>query len=142
VLQEIRKHWPQEKSIILRISAEDYKDGGNNCEDLGRIVNLAKEYGLDLINVSSGGVVIADVISYPGYQLKFAEKIRDYTKLPVIAGGLITAAEMAEEALQNDRADYIYLGRALLRDPNWPYHSAKALGVEVKITEQYERAYL
>ncbi len=141
VIRGIRLNWPKEKPVILRISAEEYEKGGNKCEDLGKIINLVKKYGIDLINVSSGGAVMTKINTYPGYQLKFAEKIKDYTGLPVIAGGLVTTAEMAEKALQNERADYIYLGRELLRNPNWPFYAAKALGYEIKIAEQYERAY-
>jgi len=75
IIQEIRQHWPKEKPVILRISAEEYHEDGNKCEDLGKIINLVKEYGIDLINVSSGGVVLTKVNTYPGYQLKLAEKI-------------------------------------------------------------------
>ena len=141
VLEKIHQHWPSNKPVILRISAEDYLEEGNHPEELARMINLVKELGLDLINVSSGGTVLAKITPYPGYQLQFAEKIKELTKLPVMAGGLITRAEMAEEALQNKRADYIYLGRELLRNPNWPQDAAKILRDEIEPPKQYERAY-
>ena len=141
ILQGINRHWPEDKPVILRVSAEDYRKEGNHWEDLGKIINLVKDEGIDLINVSSGGAVQAKIRPYPGYQLQFAEKIRDYTKLPVMAGGLVTTPEMAEEALQNQRADYIYLGRELLRNPHWPMDAAKALNEEIPAPKQYERAY-
>ncbi len=141
ILQGINRYWPEDKPVILRISAEDYQKEGNHWEDLGKIINLVKDEGIDLINVSSGGAVQAKIRPYPGYQLQFAEKIRDYTKLPVMAGGLVTTPEMAEEALQNQRADYIYLGRELLRNPHWPMDAAKALNEEIPAPKQYERAY-
>ena len=141
VMEEIHRYWPSNKPVILRISAEDYKDEGNHPEDLAKMINMVKELGLDLINVSSGGAVLVKIKPYPGYQLQFAEEIRNITKLPVIAGGLITRGEMAEEVLQNNRADYIYLGRELLRNPHWPHDAAKILRDEIEPAKQYERAY-
>lgn len=141
ILEEVHRHWPWNKPVILRISAEDYIEEGNHPKDLARMINLVKEIGLDLINVSSGGAVLAKINPYPGYQLHFAEEIRNLTKLPVMAGGLITRGEMAEEALQNHRADYIYLGRELLRNPHWPQDTAKILRDEIIPPKQYERAY-
>ncbi len=141
ILEEVHKHWPWEKPVILRISAEDYVKEGNHPEDLARMINLVKEIGLDLINVSSGGAVLAKIHPYPGYQLDFAKTIKKLTEIPVMAGGLITRGEMAEEALQNHRADFIYLGRELLRNPHWPLEAGKILRDEIKAPEQYHRAY-
>lgn len=141
VLEEVHRYWPKTKPVILRVSAEDYQEEGNHPEDLSKIINLVKGQGLDLINVSSGGVVPAKIKPYPGYQMQFAEKVKEETKLPVMAGGLITRAEMAEEALQNNRADYIYLGRELLRNPHWPQDAARVLRDEIEPPKQYERAY-
>lgn len=141
VMEEIHQHWPSNKPVILRVSAEDYKEDGNHPKDLARMINMVKELGLDLINVSSGGAVLAKIKPYPGYQLHFAEAIRNITKLPVMAGGMITRGEMAEEVLQNNRADYIYLGRELLRNPHWPHDAAIVLRDEIEPAKQYERAY-
>jgi NADPH2 dehydrogenase len=139
VIQAVREVWPREKAIILRISAEDYVEEGNHPEDLAQIINLVKNDGIDIINVSSGAVVPARIKAYPGYQIKFAEVIREKTELPVIAGGLITRADMAEEILQNNRADMIFLGRVLLRNPYWPLNADYELDNETTWPNQYER---
>lgn len=139
VVKAIREIWPKEKAIILRISAEDYIKEGNHPEDLANIINLVKEDGIDIINVSSGGVVPARIKSYQGYQIKFAETIKENTNLPVIAGGLIISAHMAEEILQNDRADMIFLGRVLLRNPYWALQADYELDSEIVWPEQYAR---
>ena len=47
---------------------------------------------------------------------------------------------MAEEIIQNNRADLVYLGRELLRNPNWPLRAAKKLGIEINWPIQYERS--
>ena len=57
VLDEVRNVWPEEKPIEVRITAEDYQEGGNHAGDLGHMLNLIKNKGIDSINVSTGGLV-------------------------------------------------------------------------------------
>ncbi|MGN9163951.1 NADPH dehydrogenase NamA [Tissierellaceae bacterium HCP3S3_D8] len=140
IIREIKTVWPEDKPIILRVSGEEYVDKGNHPEDLVDIINLIKDEGIDLINVSSGAVVTADIDAYPGYQIPFAEIIKRGTGLPVIAGGLITEPEMAEEILQNSRADFIFLGRELLRNPYWPLQAATRLNEDIEWPASYSRA--
>lgn len=140
VIKEIRTVWPDEKPIMVRVSAEDYVSAGNHPEDIGMIINLVKSAGIDVVHVSSGAIVPAKINTYPGYQVKYAEIIKEMTGLPVIAGGLITSPLMAEEIIQNERADLVFLGRELLRNPYWPLHAAKELGQEIKWPFQYERS--
>jgi NADPH2 dehydrogenase len=139
ILSAVREVWPEDKPIILRVSAEDYTAGGNHPEDLADMINIVKSEGVDIVHVSSGGVVPVPISVYPGYQVKFAEIIKEKTGLPVIAGGLITAPDMAEEIVKNDRADLIFLARELLRNPYWPLMAANELKAEVAWPQQYER---
>jgi NADPH2 dehydrogenase len=140
ILREIKNVWPKEKPIIVRVSAEDYAEGGNHDDNMASILNALKTEGIDLVNVSSGAVVNITMKVYPGYQTKFAETIKKSTQLSVITGGLITSALMAEEILQNERADFIFLGRELLRNPYWPLQAAKELNEELEWPVQYTRA--
>ncbi|HHZ01960.1 MAG TPA: NADPH dehydrogenase NamA [Tissierellia bacterium] len=142
VLRGVREVWTEDKPLILRVTAEDYVEEGNHPEDLAELINLVKEDGVDIINVSSGGLVNIVPKAFQGYQVKFAEVIKERTGLPVIAGGLIIDPHMAEEILQNKRADLVYLGRELLRNPNWPLLAAHELKDEVPWPSQYERAKL
>lgn len=140
ILQEVKTVWPKEKPIIVRVSAEEYVEEGNHDSVVASILNSLKQEGVDLVNVSSGGVVSAALKAYPGYQVKFAETIRKETALPVIAGGFITSPSMAEEIVQNDRADLVFLGRELLKNPYWSLQAAKELREEIEWPYQYERA--
>ncbi len=139
ILQAVQAVWPKEKPIILRVSAEEFSEDGNHASDLASIINGLKDDGIDLVNVSTGGLINAGTNTYPGYQVKSAEIIREQTKLAVIAGGLITSPLMAEEILQNERADFVFLGRELLRNPYWPLQAAKELGEDIQWPVQYER---
>ncbi|MEN1761302.1 NADPH dehydrogenase NamA [Anoxynatronum sibiricum] len=140
VLAAVKEVIPEELPLIVRVSAEDYVPEGNRPEDLAALLNLAKDTGIDLVNVSSGAVVNAHINTYPGYQVRFAETIRQLTGLPVMAGGLITSPLMAEEVLQNERADLIFLGRELLRNPYWPLQAARELREELEWPLQYQRS--
>ncbi|MDF2905160.1 MAG: NADH:flavin oxidoreductase/NADH oxidase [Herbinix sp.] len=140
ILKEVSLVWPKEKPIIVRISAEDFAEGGNHDYAMANMLKLVKNEGIDLVNVSSGGVVNVSVDAYPGYQVGYAETIKKETGLPVIAGGLITLPHMAEEIVKKDQADLIFLGRELLRNPYWPLHAAKELQEEIKWPVPYERS--
>ena len=139
ILEAVGKVWPKEKPIIVRVSGEDYQDGGNHPEDLGQILKYLKESGveIDIINVSSGGVVSVRPKTFPGYQVKIAETISEISGYPVIAGGLITEPEHAEEIIQNNRADMVFFARELLRNPYWPLHAAKTLKEDIEWPRQY-----
>ncbi|MCF6465938.1 NADPH dehydrogenase NamA [Clostridium sp. Cult2] len=140
IIKEIKTVWPENKPIILRVSAEEYVEDGNHPEDLVDIINIVKDEGIDIIDVSSGGVVPARIDLYPGYQITFAEIIKKGTSLPVIAGGLVTEPDMAEEILKNNRADFIFLGRELLRNPYWPLEAAHKLNQDIEWPSSYRRA--
>ena len=126
--------------IGFRVSAEDYTIGGNHPSDLVQMINLVKDKGVDIINVSSGGVAEASIPLYPGYQVKFAEEIKKGCRLPVIAGGLLTNELMLEEILCNDRADMVFLGRELLRNPYFALKAAHTLKADIAWNTSYERA--
>lgn len=142
ILSAIKTVWPEQKPIIVRVSAEDYAEEGNHVQTMADMLNLVKEEGIDLVNVSSGGVIDVAPGVYPGYQIKYAETIREKTELPVIAGGLISSASMAEEIISNERADLIFFGRELLRNPYWPLLAAKELREDLDWPIQYKRAKL
>ena len=76
-----------------------------------------KEQGIDLIDCSSGAVVPAHIDVYPGYQVQYAKHIKEHTKIATGAVGLITTGSQAEQILNNNEADLIFIGRELLRNP-------------------------
>lgn len=109
--------------------------------EMVKIINLIKEY-VDIVHVSSGGVALAPIKPFPGYQVPLAETIRKECNIPTIAVGLITQVSLVEEILNNKRADLIALGRELFRNPYWVNQAAyenKAL--DYTYPEIYEEAY-
>ncbi|OUM85474.1 MAG: NADPH dehydrogenase [Bacillus thermozeamaize] len=142
VIRAVREVWPEKKPLFLRVSCEEYAEGGLHIEDHVQIARIAKEEGVDLIDCSSGGLLpVLPSNMGPGYQVPYAERIRREAGIATAAVGLITQAEQAEEILLNGRADLVFLGRELLRNPYWPLQAAKKLGVEVDYWPvQYHRA--
>jgi len=128
--------------LFVRVSAHDYQQGGLTPEDYIMFAQWMKEQGVDLIDVSSGAVVPAHINVYPGYQVPYSETIRTGANLSTGAVGLITSAIQAEEIVQNNRADLVFLARELLRDPYWPRTAAKELKVSIDTPKQYERGWL
>ncbi|ASS91826.1 NADPH dehydrogenase NamA [Aeribacillus pallidus] len=139
VIQTVRKVW--EGPLFVRVSASDYVEGGSTINDYIQIAKWLKEDGVDLIDVSSGGLVPANIDVYPGYQVPFSEKIRQEANIKTGAVGLITSPLQAEEILKNNRADLIFVARELLRNPYWPYHAANELNAKIESPTQYERGW-
>jgi 2,4-dienoyl-CoA reductase-like NADH-dependent reductase (Old Yellow Enzyme family) len=141
VINAIKTVWPENLPFFVRISASDWTEEGWTIDDSIRLSKLLKELGVDLMDCSSGGVVShVKIPLQPGYQVPFAEKIKKEAGILTGAVGLITGAAQAEKILKNQQADLIFLAREFLRDPYFPLHAAKELGVDIKWPVQYERA--
>lgn len=141
VLEAVQTEWPDNLPLFVRISATDWAERGWNVEESIEFSKILKEKGVDLIDVSSGGLVSHQKIPLEaGYQVPFAEKIKKETGILTGAVGLITEASHAEEILMSEKADLVLFARASLRDPNLGLHFAKALETEVAWPPQYERA--
>jgi 2,4-dienoyl-CoA reductase-like NADH-dependent reductase (Old Yellow Enzyme family) len=141
VFEAVRAVFPADKPVGIKVSATDWVEGG---WDLAQTIELAKQSkarGLDWIDVSSGGVSPLQKIPLgPGYQVPFAQAIREATGLTTIAVGLITHARQAEEIVASGKADMVALARGMLYDPRWGWHAAAELGGHVTAPPPYWRA--
>ena len=141
VIEAVQQEWPQELPLFVRISATDWAEGGWNEEESVRLAKIIKERGVDLIDCSSGGLVPNVTIPVKKkYQVPFSEKIKSETGIMTAAVGLITTPEEAEEVLQNDRADMVFIGREMLRNPYFAMDAAKQLNFDMEWPKQYRRA--
>ncbi len=143
VIDAIRDVWSKDLPLFIRISCTEWIEGGWTIEDSIRFVHAIKDKDVDLVDCSSGGNSHAQKIpGAPLYQVPFAEAIKKQTGMKTGAVGLITTAQQAEGILQAQQADIIVLARQLLRDPYFPLHAAKELGVDIRWPDQYLRAKL
>ncbi|MBA4317103.1 MAG: oxidoreductase [Flavobacterium sp.] len=141
VLEAVQSEWPLDLPIFIRISATDWADGGWNIEESVQLSKILKEKGVDLMDVSSGGLVSHQQIPLgPNYQVSFAERIKKDTGILTGAVGLITDADQSEEIVATGKADLVLFARESLRNPNLALDFAKELGVDVSWPKQYERA--
>ena len=141
IIEAVRKIIKAEFPLFVRISATDWVEGGWTADDSVKLAAILKTKEVDLIDCSSGGNSHAQKIpAEPLYQVLFAEKIKKESGMLTGAVGLITTAKEAEQILINRQADIIIMARQLLRDPYFPLHAAKELGVDVPWPAQYERA--
>ena len=140
VVAAVKENWPAENPLFVRISSTDWTEGGWTVNDSVSLAKRLKEAGVDLIDCSSGGNILAKIPLKPGYQVEFAECIRKESGILTGAVGLITEAKQANEIIQNGQADMVLLARELLRDPYFPLRAAHQLGQEIKWPVQYERA--
>ncbi|KRV48084.1 oxidoreductase [Wenjunlia vitaminophila] len=148
VVDAVRAVWPEGLPVFFRVSATDWLTENPEDDREGwtsrDTVRLAKElhaHGVDLLDVSTGGVAPdAKIQTGPGYQVPFAESVRNETDMPVATVGLITDAVQAQDILASGKADAVLLGRELLRNPYWPRHAAAVLGGQVPTPVQYHLA--
>lgn len=128
--------------VLVRLSATDWTDDGLSLSETEELSVWLKAHGVDLVDVSTGGNVLAQIPVGPGYQTTFAAGIREQADIPTAAVGLITEPFQAEHILATGQADVVLLGRESLRDPNFAIRAAAALRHEIDYAPaQYHPAY-
>ena len=124
VVREVRKVCGEDFIIDVRISGDEYTDGGLNLNDAVYVSKQLEKAGVDFLHVS-GGTTIMRGSSIPapgtpmGSHVKMAEEIKKHVSIPVATVGRITEPWIAEELIANGRTDICMIGRANLCDPNF-----------------------
>ncbi len=141
VVDAVRGVWPERLPLLVRISATDWMDGGWGIEESVELCSLLKASGVDLVDVSSAGLLpTAKIPAGPGFQTEFSARIRREAGIPTAAVGLITSAAQADHIVRSQQADMVLLGREMLRNPYWPLAAAQTLGQTCNWPPQYLRA--
>lgn len=141
VFDAVRKAFPSDRPVTVRVSGTDWVDGGWNIDETVAFAKALEAKGCDAIHVSSGGLHPAQQIPVaPGYQVPLARAVKAAVKMPVVTVGLITGFEQAEAIVANGDADMVALARTILYDARWPWHAAAALGATIRVPNQYLRS--
>lgn len=132
VASRVRQVWPADKPLFFRVSSVD--ESGLTIDDTIELCRALKQVGVDVIDCSSGGMTGASIVSHStkvgfGYQVPYAQAIREHAGIMTMAVGLIIHADQAEAILQQGQADLVAVGRELLHNPNWVLDAATKLGV-------------
>lgn len=120
VFTEMRKVFPKEKPMSVRISATDWATNGISEADVLTIATAFKTAGADIIDVSTGNTV-ADQKPQIGrmWQTPFSDLIRNTVQIPTITAGYIQDIDQINTIILNGRADLVALGKPLLLDANF-----------------------
>ncbi|MCD9119639.1 NADH:flavin oxidoreductase/NADH oxidase [Cupriavidus sp. UGS-1] len=131
-LAAVRKVWPERLPLTARFGVIEYD--GRDEETLSEAIALTqrlKQEGLDMLSVSVGfSTPEANIPWGPAFLAPVAERVRRETGLPVASAWGIDTPQLAERVVAQQQLDLVMVGRAHLADPHWPYHAAKALGVD------------
>ncbi|GAA1247193.1 anthraniloyl-CoA monooxygenase [Microbacterium phyllosphaerae] len=133
VFDAMRAAWPAELPLTVRLSAEDWIEGGNTIDDAVEIARAFIAHGADAIDVSSGQIASHEHPQFGrSYQTPFADAIRNRVAaaagVSVIAVGAISSHDDVNSILLAGRADLVALGRTHLWDPQWTLHAAAEQG--------------
>jgi 2,4-dienoyl-CoA reductase-like NADH-dependent reductase (Old Yellow Enzyme family) len=141
VFEAVRDAFPAERPVSMRVSGTDWAEGGWDVEQTVIFAQALESRGCAAIHVSSGGLTPAQRVPVgPSYQVPLARAVKEATKLPVVAVGLITEYDQAEAIVGTGDADLVALARAILYDPRWPWHAAAHFGARVRAPDQYLRS--
>ncbi len=142
VSQAIRDAFPKGKPVGVRITGEDWVDGGLTLDDAVVFAKALKEIGIDYVTPSAGNVAPGMKLPKvtPGYMVHFAEKVKREANITTMTVGMIYEAHHAEEIVASGKADMVAIGRAIMDNPRWPWHAATALGERIDIPKQYARS--
>jgi 2,4-dienoyl-CoA reductase-like NADH-dependent reductase (Old Yellow Enzyme family) len=132
VARAIRAQWPDDLPLAFRLSATDWIDGGLEIDDTVIIAQQLKEAGVDMIDVSTGGIGGKDrprrMKIDQGFQIPFASDVKQRANVPVMGVGFLWDEHVCESLIADGQVDMIALARELLSNPNWPLQAATALG--------------
>ncbi|CAG4911029.1 bifunctional salicylyl-CoA 5-hydroxylase/oxidoreductase [Paraburkholderia saeva] len=142
VFAAIRKVWPADKPVSVRISAHDWVDGGTTPDDAVAIARAFKAAGADMIDVSSGQVSKEEKPVYGRmFQTPFADRIRNEAGIATIAVGAISEADHVNSIIAAGRADLCAVARPHLANPSWTLNEAARIGYfDVAWPKQYSAA--
>jgi anthraniloyl-CoA monooxygenase len=129
VFRALRKAWPDEKPMSVRISATDWEEGGLTGDDAVAVARAFADAGVDLIDVSTGQTTPdADPIYGRMFQLPFSDQIRNEAGLATMCVGAITSADQINTIVAAGRADLVALARPHLVDPFFTMKAAAWYG--------------
>jgi len=111
--------------LIYKFTPDHYIEGGRKMEEGLEIARRLEKAGVDALHVVGGCYevwhrAIPCMYEKPGSQVHLAEAVKKLVKIPIITDGKLGHPEIAEKVIEEEKADFVALGRPLLADPEWP----------------------
>ncbi len=131
-MRAVRKVWPENLPFTMRFGVLEFD--GHDEETLLEAIALTKQFkdeGLDFMSVSMGfSTPKANIPWGPAFMSPYAKRVRDEVGIPVGSAWGYGLPKLAHNAVQNEEMDIVFVGRAMLANPHWPYEVAQELGIE------------
>jgi 2,4-dienoyl-CoA reductase-like NADH-dependent reductase (Old Yellow Enzyme family) len=129
--ETVRAVWPERLPLAIRLGISDFTDDSQTVEESIELIKRFKAGGLDMIDVSVGFNTpdISKIPWGPAFMAPFCERIRREAGITTACGWFITEPAQADAIIEKEHGDLVMLAHAMLDDPNWAYHAARALGV-------------
>ena len=123
VIDEVRKNVGPNFPILLRLSADEFMEGGNTIDDCLKYL----EYLNDEVDIYDVSAALNGSIQYQidanylkdGWRAYLSKAVKDKFNKPCITMGNIRNPQVAEDILERGDADLIGMGRGLIADPEW-----------------------
>ena len=142
IAEEIRQHWPKEKILGARVTADDCLKNGITMDDCTYLVNELKNIGFDYITPSSGGIIpVTNKKIKPCYQVKYCHHLKKSIDIKVYANGMIRTKKEINNIMSNNYADFVAVSRPFINNPYWLFKIAKNNGINLEIAKQYSRCF-
>ncbi|MCU6710565.1 NADH:flavin oxidoreductase/NADH oxidase [Paenibacillus sp. J5C_2022] len=144
VVAAVKSEMPTDMPLIMRISAQEYVEGGYGIAESIAFGAAYRDAGVDMFHVSSGGeaaTAAGPIGQHAGYQVPLAEQIKRALQVPVIAVGRLDRAEDANQAVVDGSADLVAIGRGMLRSPYWALEAATQLQLKMDAPQQYAAGF-
>ncbi len=121
----IKREAGQKFPVIYRFGIDHYLEGGRTVEESLWIAKQLEAMGVDALHVDAGCYETwwwphPPTYQPPGCMVDMAERVKPVVRVPIIAVGKLHYPALAEQVLQEGKADFIAIGRGLLADPDWP----------------------
>ena len=123
--------------LSVRLNLDDFMPDGLKLEESLQVCQALEQAGIHVLHVSCGtypsGLTSIEPSSYPeGWRMYLSQEAKKVLSIPVIGGGMIRRPAFAEQALKDGQADFIFLGRPLLADPDWVKKAAQGRDQDIR----------
>lgn len=124
IIKAVRERVGKDFVLDLRVSGDEFLEGGSTIEDCVYFCSQAQEY-VDMMNISAGQPwgkrMSISIFEERGINSEFSAAVKKaVTKCPVSSVGGYTDPALMERYLEEGRCDYFLLGRSILADPQLP----------------------
>lgn len=136
IVTGIRQLCPQ-LLLSVRLNLDDFTPEGLKLSESLQVCQALEQAGIHVLHVSCGtypsGLNSIEPSSFPeGWRMYLSQEAKKVISIPVIGGGMVRQPSFADQVLKNGQADFVFLGRPLLADPDWVQKAAQGREQDIR----------